>query len=204
MTNLVLVRHGETVWHAENCYAGSADVELSPFGLAQAAELAAWAESAGLSEVWTSTLGRARRTAEPCAASSGAGLHIDGRLRELDFGAGEGLTRAEMEQRFPDALAAFLADPVAGHLPDGEDPVNAARRFVDCLRDIADVDGEGRVLIVTHNTVMRLALCELIGIPLRDYRWRFPSIRNCGLTEIRMRDGQAALLQFNAPVGPQK
>jgi probable phosphoglycerate mutase len=203
MTYLVLVRHGETVWHAENRYAGSSDVALTPRGLEQAAQLAAWARTARLSGVWASTLSRARVTAAACADVSGTALEVDERLRELDFGAGEGLTAAEMRERFPQAYDAFRADPVAHHLPGGEDPVKAAQRFTACLRDIADQHPEGRVLVVAHTTAIRLALCHLIGVPLSEYRRLFPFVRNCGLTELRLQDGQTAVLEFNTPIEPE-
>ena len=138
MTYLVLVRHGETVWHAENRYAGISDIALTTRGLEQAAQLAAWARTARLSAVWASTLSRAQLTAAACAEVAGTPLRVDERLRELDFGAGEGLTSAQMRDRFPDAPDAVRADPVASHMPDGEDPVKAADRFTACLYDIAD------------------------------------------------------------------
>ncbi|WP_327084908.1 histidine phosphatase family protein [Nonomuraea sp. NBC_01738] len=197
MTRLVLVRHGESVWHAENRYAGVSDIGLTPLGLAQAGLLAGWAGDAGLSAIWTSTLSRAQVTARASAERLGLEPRIDERLRELGFGHAEGLTRDEMGEQFPDALAAFHADPVAGHLPGGEDPVKAAERFTGCLRDIAAEHEGGRVLVVAHTTAIRLALCALIGVPLRDYRRVFPFLRNCAITEVRLRDGQAALLEYN-------
>jgi broad specificity phosphatase PhoE len=203
MTHLVLVRHGETVWHAENRYAGSSDVALTARGLEQAAQLGAWARTAHLAAVWTSPLSRARITATTCADITGLPLQIDARLRELDFGAAEGLTSAEMGRRLPDALEAFRTDPVANHLPDGEDPVKTADRFTACLHDIAQQHPDGRVLVVTHTTAIRLALCRLIGISLSAYRQLFPFVRNCGLTELRLTNGQTALLEFNTPIEPE-
>jgi broad specificity phosphatase PhoE len=199
VTDLVLVRHGQTVWHAENRYAGRSDVALTPRGLEQAAQLAVWAQTAGLAAVWSSTLSRARITAEACSEAAGLPLEVDAGLCELDFGEGEGLTSAEMTERFPDARAAFLADPVAHHLPGGEDPVAAADRFTESLDEIAEKHPDGRVLVVAHSSAIRLALCRLIGVPLAEYRRLFPTLRNCALTELRLRDGRAALLQFNTP-----
>jgi len=199
VTDLVLVRHGETVWHAENRYAGSSDVALTPRGREQAALLAAWARTAGLAAVWSSTLSRARTTAETCSAVTGLPLEVDARLCELDFGEGEGLTSAEMTARFPDARAAFVADPAAHPLPGGEDPVVAAHRFTECLQEIAAKHPDGRVLVVAHSSAIRLALCHLIGVPLKEYRRLFPAVGNCALTELRVRDGRTALLQFNTP-----
>lgn len=210
MTDLVLVRHGETVWHAENRYAGVSDVELTPRGHAQAAQLAEWAATASLDAVWASTLSRAVITAEAAAAKAGLVLRTDARLRELDFGEGEGLTSAEMKARFPEARAAFEADPARHPLPGGEDPHAAADRFVTALHDIAaarrrDGRGGGRVLVVAHTTAIRLALCRLIGVPPGEYRRLFPRLDNCALTELRLPElgaaGRAAMLQYNSPIG---
>jgi probable phosphoglycerate mutase len=55
-----------------------------------------------------------------------------------------------------------------------------------CLYDLTDRHPGDRIPVVAHSTAIRLALCELIGVPLRDYRRIFPSLRNCGLTEIRL------------------
>ena len=63
MTELVLVRHGETVWHVDNRYAGRSDVELTERGHDQGAQLARWAADAGLDAVLTSPLRRAHETA---------------------------------------------------------------------------------------------------------------------------------------------
>jgi probable phosphoglycerate mutase len=200
MTRLVLVRHGETVWHEQNRYAGASDVELTARGVELAARLAAWARTAGLEAMWTSDLVRARRTTAACQESTGLSPRVDARLRELDFGYAEGLTMDEIGQRFPEAAAAFQQDPVGHHLPGGEDPVAATRRFEACLRDACHSHPEGRVLVVAHSTVMRLALCSLIGVPLRVYRRLFPSLANCALTEIRVRDDEVAMLTLNAPI----
>jgi probable phosphoglycerate mutase len=200
MTRLILVRHGETTWHAENRYAGTSDVSLSPVGVEQARRLAAWAVTAPLAAIWSSDLDRAQATAQWSADACSVDLHVDRRLRELDFGAGEGLTVAEMADRFPEALQAFRADPAAAPLPGGEYPGAAAERFTDCLDDLRQQYGGGSVLVVAHSTVIRLALCQLIGVPLSRYRQVFPILRNCALTELVLNDGYTALLEFNTPL----
>ncbi|MFI6765114.1 histidine phosphatase family protein [Streptomyces sp. NPDC050355] len=199
MTDLILVRHGETVWHAENRYAGRTDVPLTDHGRVQAAALAAWATTARLTAVWSSPLSRARLTAAPAAEACGLTPRIDERLYEVDFGRGEGLTRDEMSRRFPERLAAFLTDPVEHHLPDGEHPRHAAERAADCLADIAREQPDGRVLVVAHSTLVRVLLCHLLGIPLAHYRRVFPRLDNGALTELRVDQGRTALLSLNAP-----
>lgn len=200
MTRLLLIRHGETVWHSDNRYAGSSDIALTARGREQADRLACWAATAGLDGVWSSPLRRAQETAAPCAAAASVRLTVDERLRELHFGSGEGLTSGGMEARFPESVRAFRQDPVAHHLPGGEDPVAAAQRFVSCLADVVAAHPAGRVLVIAHTTAIRLALCRLIGLPLSRYRQLFPSLLNCGLTEIRCADGAVSVLQFNSPL----
>ncbi|MER6171995.1 histidine phosphatase family protein [Streptosporangium sp. NPDC001681] len=201
MTQLVLVRHGETVWHADNRYAGSSDIELTPRGHAQAAQLAEWCSTAGLAAVWTSTLSRARITASAGAVKAGVEMRVDERLRELYYGQCEGLTSAEIHERFPEARTAFEVDPAGNPLPGGEDPHQVATRFVAALDDICAAHPEGRVLVVAHSTAIRLALCRLIGVPLGSYRRLFTRLGNCTVTELRVRDGQVTMMQFNSPIG---
>lgn len=201
MSRLVLVRHGETVWHAENRYAGRSDVALTKKGVAQAALLASWAGNANLNAVWSSPLSRARLTAWPAAEACGFPLQIDERLLELDFGRGEGRTDAEMCSEFPAERAAFLLDPVLHYLPGGEDPVCAVERGVAALRAIAASSGQGgRALVVAHNTLLRLVLCSLLGIPLARYRSMFPSFANGTITEIDITETNVGLLSFNVPL----
>lgn len=201
MSRIVLVRHGETVWHPENRYAGSSDVELSDRGRSQAQVLARWAANAGLQQLYVSPLRRARETARPLEAVLGMEATVDPRLRELDFGDGEGLTAREMAERFPSHLAAFQNDPVEHFLPGGEDPRAAIKRARAALADIAEGrDSQTRVLLVCHNTLIRLLLCDLLRISPSRYRHVFPELGNVNITEIALSKGSVALIHFNAPI----
>lgn len=200
MTNLLLVRHGETVWHHGNRYAGRSDVPLTDRGRRQADHLGAWAATAGLDALWCSTLSRARDTAAVVAATTGLEVMYDERLCELDFGDAEGLTGPEMAQRFPGRYEAFQNDPAGHHLPGGEPPADAAARALSCFEDIHRAWPGGRVMIVGHTTLFRVALCELLGIALSEYRRVFPELRNAAITEIGLRDGWTSLLTLNAPL----
>jgi probable phosphoglycerate mutase len=115
--------------------------------------------------VWCSPLNRARKTAVPAARAAGLDPRIDERLRESDFGQIEGKTMAEAEQLFPEEMRRFKVEPITYPMPGGEDPYQAARRAVSVLRDIAASHPQGRVLVVAHNTLVRLTLCSV-------FRWR--------------------------------
>ena len=202
MTELHLVRHGETVWHAENRYAGRSDVALTERGRRQAVALATWAGGAGLDGVVSSPLARARDTAEAAARAAGLPVVVDDRLVEVDFGAGDGRTRAEMDGCFPDALAAFLRRPASSPLPDGEYGADAVARARDALHSLVTRHPDGRVLVVAHQTVLRLVLCALLELPLDRYRAVFPRLDNVARTvvDLGVDEAPAALRALNVPV----
>jgi probable phosphoglycerate mutase len=198
-TTLLLARHGQTVWHAENRYAGVSDVALTETGRAQAEALGRWAGAHPVDAIWTSTVSRAIATAEPACRVLGLTPHREHELRECDFGVMEGRTLAEFTAQDPVAAAAFRADPVAHPFPGAEDPRAAAERGAAALRRIAAAHEGERVLVVAHNTLLRLILCRFLSIPLADYRRVLPQLRNAAVTELRMDPESVGLISLNVP-----
>jgi probable phosphoglycerate mutase len=197
LTTFLLSRHGRTAWSVRGLYAGVTDIELDDEGHAQARRLAGWAPSARLTAVVSSPMVRAVQTAAGAAGAAGLPLRTDARLREIDFGVAEGRRRDELD---PEVMGRFEADPIGCPLPGGEDPVKAAERFTSCLGELA---GEGgRILVVAHNTLLRLGLCALLGIPLGDYRRRLPLVEHNAVTELTVGPAGAALRSYNVPLRP--
>jgi broad specificity phosphatase PhoE len=196
-----LVRHGETASHAENRYLGRTDAPLTETGQIQAAELAGWSSRAKLTAIVSSTLRRARETANPSAALAGLAVRLDERLVELDFGKAEGLTAAEMRARFPQDRAAFEVDPFGNPLPGGENPVDALDRGRAALDDLVRTQPNGRILVVTHSTFLRILVCALVGLDPSRYRDALPAVRNVSGAVVR-RDavGRWGLLAWNPPL----
>ncbi|MGH3648288.1 MAG: histidine phosphatase family protein [Micromonosporaceae bacterium] len=198
MTVVYLVRHGETAWHAENRYCGRTDLPLTERGRQQAEVLAGWAATAGVDAVFSSTLSRARDTAALAAKAAGVPHTADERLVELDFGLAEGLTSAEMKQRWPAQRAAFERDPVANPLPGGEEPRAAVARGSAALGDIVGRHRHGLVLVVCHSTFLRLLTCQLTGTDPARYRTEYPKVANTSGAVLRRDDtGGWRLLAFN-------
>lgn len=201
-TRLLLTRHAQTVWHAENRYAGrGSDIDLTEAGRAQVQELAAWAKRQRLDAVGCSPVRRAVETARPCAEAAELVLQVIDDLREVDFGAAEGHTLDELRRVDPDMVRRFADDPAQHPFPGAERPAAAAARCAAALRDAAGQHPGGRVLVVAHNTLLRLGLCALLGLPIGRYRQLFPRLDNAAVTEITIpRDGSgpASLLTLNA------
>lgn len=200
-TTLLLVRHGETVWHAENRYAGCTDVALTERGLRQAERLAGWAAKRRPDAVACSPLSRALRTARPSAEVLGVEPVVVEDLREVDFGWGEGRTVDELRARDPALVEAFEADAERGAFPGSTPPARAAERASRALRGLASAHPGGTVLVVAHNTLLRITLCALLGIPLGRYRAVFPRLDNAAVTEVELTGPVTALRSLNVPVG---
>lgn len=143
VTRILLVRHGQSEWNALGRWQGQADSPLSDQGRLQAQEAA---RSVGtVDAVWASDLQRAVGTATIIADSIGVGpVVIDPDLRERDAGEFSGLTRPEIEERFPGYLAAHRRPP--GWEPDEQLLARAER----ALRRIATEVPGGDVVAVTH------------------------------------------------------
>lgn len=201
MTLLHLSRHGETVWHAENRYAGSSDIALTDLGERQAEDLGRWAGARPLSAIYSSDLSRAIVTARPAERATGLVATVDPRLREVHFGAGEGMTTAELRERYPAERRAFEERPAQSPLPDGETGLEAIARAWPALLEIAAAHEGGEVLVVMHSSLMRLLLCSALGIEPDRYRTVFPSVLNAGITTLDVRGDSSAFLSFNASTG---
>jgi probable phosphoglycerate mutase len=212
VTRLILARHGETVWHAENRYAGRhSDIDLTERGRDQAEALAAWSRKYKPDAVVSSPVRRAVETATPSAAAIGVPIQLVDELREVDFGIAEGRTLDELAGVHPDMVRRFRTDPAAHPFPGSESPGDAALRSARALRAIATQFRGRRVLVVAHNTLLRLGLCALLGVPVRNYRITFPRLDNAKISEITIagdRHQTASLLSMNArlcfPSGPSQ
>ena len=156
MARLLLVRHGESTWNAQGRWQGWADPPLTDLGRAQA-EAAAPA-AAPVDAVVSSDLVRARATAELMATLLDVGhVHVEPGLRERDVGDYTGLTRAEIEERWPGSLSQGNAS-IARNPRDprfGESIEHLAARVDDALARLAATFAGQRVLVITHGGVVR-------------------------------------------------
>ncbi|MFE7129432.1 histidine phosphatase family protein, partial [Streptomyces sp. NPDC057638] len=166
-TTLVLLRHGETALTPQKRFSGSggSDPSLSEAGRRQAEAVAtALAARGTIQAIVSSPLARCRETAEAVAARLGLDVRIDKGLRETDFGAWEGLTFAEAQERYPDELASWLASPKAA--PPGGESFAAVTRRVSAARDRLLAAEAGRtVLVVTHVTPVKTLVRLALGAP---------------------------------------
>ncbi|MCX5014181.1 bifunctional RNase H/acid phosphatase [Streptomyces sp. NBC_00555] len=164
----VLLRHGETALTPQKRFSGSggSDPELSPAGRRQASAVAeALAARGTVQTVISSPLRRCRETAQAVADRLGLTVTVEEGLREVDFGAWEGLTFAEVRERFPDDLQAWLDSPRAAPTGGGESFTTATRR-ISATRDRLLAEHAGRtVLLVSHVTPVKILVRLALGAP---------------------------------------
>jgi 2,3-bisphosphoglycerate-dependent phosphoglycerate mutase len=195
-TTVVLARHGRTEWHHGNRYTGSTDLPIDSVGVQQAELLRAWAEDFRPDALWSSPMLRARQTIAPTAEVLGLEPTTDARLREVDFGSAEGKMLSELP---PAVAGAFTLDPVANPFPGGENVADAAERVQQGFDEIVRRHAGGKVLVVAHNTLIRLLVCRVLGLPVRDYRRLLPALGPAALVRLRQQDGTVGLEAFNVP-----
>ena len=194
-TVTALLRHGQTPMSVQKRYAGRTDAPLTEVGVQQAAAAAKRLASAGLGVIVTSPLLRTVQTAQAVAAVTGAAVVTDDGFRETDFGAWEGLTFAEVRERWPAEISAWLADPEVAP-PGGESFTDVSARVTAALDGVLAARAGQTVLIVSHVTPIKmLVTAALLAPPAALYRMHLDV---AALSEIDVyADGPAVLRSFN-------
>lgn len=195
-TVTLLLRHGQTPLSTERRFAGIGDIELTETGVRQA-KLAGerLAARGDIDVIVTSPLQRASQTAAEVAATTGAPVVTDDDLRETDFGAWEGLTFAEAQQRWPDEVTAWLADPAVAP-PEGESFTAVGVRVRAALdRLLGQYPGQ-TVLVVSHVTPIKTLLTEALLAPPAALHRMFLDVGS--LNEVHwFSDGPAVVRSLN-------
>jgi broad specificity phosphatase PhoE len=171
-TRLLLVRHGSTQLTAENRFSGAVGVELSDEGRDQVRRLAARLQGDEIAAVYCSPLSRTVETAtilsQPHRLTP---VHREG-LREISHGHWEGLTRQEVETRFPEEYETWESDPFTFAPAGGESGVAVLARSLPVIRQIVVAHQGQCVLVVSHKATLRILISSLLGFDARGYRDR--------------------------------
>jgi probable phosphoglycerate mutase len=187
VTELLLVRHGETDWNRERRFQGHADPPLNEAGREQARALGEQLAAEEIDAVYTSDLRRARETAEILAARLDAEVVALRELREIDVGSWQGLTWPEIEERHPEGVEQWHRD---GHgWESGETYGELGTRIAAALRQIAANHPGQRILVVGHGGTVRATRALVDGVSVTESRRRSPAIGNCEVFRVVTEDG---------------
>ncbi|MGE5623019.1 MAG: histidine phosphatase family protein [Bacillota bacterium] len=198
MTEVLLIRHGETAWNAVKRLQGHLDIPLNATGERQAAALGRALLDEPLDAIISSDLQRAYQTAQALAAPRGMQVQIDPGLRERCYGAFEGMMYAEIGQRYPEAYAAWQARDIDARFPPGVHVAETLREFSQrAIQTITRIVERGRyrkVALVTHGGVLECAYRAAQGMGFahpRDF-----DIFNASINRLRWNGSGLQLLQW--------
>lgn len=153
MTEIYLIRHGESTWNSQHRWAGHADPPLSDPGRTQARVAALSLRKFGFQSVASSVLTRAWETASILAYELGVVLSLPvPQLNERHFGEISGLTSSEIEVKFPGLVTRWRSGEVV-EIPGGEAWPGFVERVLCALKDLSSLSAP--VLAVSHEGVLR-------------------------------------------------
>lgn len=196
-TRLYLVRHGATELTTEDRFSGAVGVDLTDVGRHQVQRLSARLAAGEFAAVYASPLSRTVETAAILARPHGLEVTAADGLREISHGRWEGLTRREVEQRFPGEYASWEADPFTFAPEQGESGLAVMARALPVIREIVVRHQDRNVLVVSHKATLRLVISSLLGFDARGYRDRLDQSPAC-LNILDFKDPvRARLMLFN-------
>jgi broad specificity phosphatase PhoE len=197
LVTLVLWRHGQTDFNRERRFQGQSDVPLNELGLRQAAQAARYLATMRPSAIFSSDLSRAAVTAGALATLTGLPVQLDKDLRERNGGSWEGLTDAEIAERYPAERASWSP-------PDGELTSVVAERAAAALERIADgLEGGSLAVVVSHGAALALAAARLLGLPEEPRERVLGPFGNCRWSVLGRRRGMWRILEHNVGILPE-
>lgn len=176
LTKLYLIRHGETEGAETKRYKGHIDVPLSENGKEQIKRLSKYIyqntehrlQNTDLKAIYCSDLSRAVKSAEIIGEPFGLKPVIVDDLKERNFGKWEGMSFDEIEEKYPDDFKAWADNPLKFSPMEGESTINARDRAMPAFSKIVNKHTGDNIAIVSHGGIIRIILCELLGIPLEN------------------------------------
>ncbi|MEY2848147.1 MAG: hypothetical protein RI885_812 [Actinomycetota bacterium] len=188
MTELYLVRHGETDWNAARRIQGSTDIPLNDTGRRQAARTADLLARRDFDAVVSSPLSRASETADIIAAR--LGMQVVARVEamvERRYGAAEGLDYRTIDARYPPGTS----------VPGREPREEVARRAMPALLELAAEHRGRRLCVVTHGGVIRAVLNT---VEPGEQHFHGVPITNGSIHSFRVDDERLSLVEFDDPI----
>lgn len=195
MTQLYIVRHGETKWNAEGRLQGWSGASLTRNGVAQIRKLKQRLDDVPFKIAYVSPLERTRRTATILLREREVPLFLEPQLKEIFMGDWEGKTLEEVAREQPRKLSIFWEAPDKYNPHSGETFHEVRKRVVAAVEKILSRHPKGAVLVVSHGCASKILLSHFEGRPLRKL-WDPPKLKEASLSLIEANDGTAKILLY--------
>jgi probable phosphoglycerate mutase len=194
MTELVLIRHGETDMNRELRFQGHVNVGLNAIGLEQARRLAARMAGEKADAVYASDLLRAQQTAHPIASQLALAPVAEAGLREQSFGRVDGMRVDDIKEQHPDAWEGWLRFEEDYCMPEGESTRQFHARVMESVYRIVATHPGQTLVLVTHGGVLDMIYRTARSLGLNGPRQS--EIPNAGFNRIRVHDDGISILDW--------
>ncbi len=195
MTNLYIVRHGQTEWNIQGKIQGHKNANLTEDGLKQGDKVAERMASEKIDIIYSSDLDRARITAEKISKTTGAKLIVTEELREMNFGVWEGEFFKDVKVSDPDGYMKWMKEPENLNIAEGETLEILEKRMEKVINKIV-AENEGKnIVIVSHGTALKTLILHLLKMPLTNYKNL--AMDNVSLSIVEKRDYNNVLKLYN-------
>lgn len=194
MAELILARHGETVWNVEKLYRGRTDVNLDEVGIKQAELLGKYLSNWELEAIYSSPLKRAIDTANIIARYQKIGVQIAEGLIDFDYGKWQSLSEQEAKRLYPTLHNEWHNNPHKVKMPGGESLEDVRRRAIEVVDDVLS-KYQGSVVLVSHRVVNKVLICSLLGLD-NSHFWNIKQDVG-GITVFNYVDGRFVLTRHN-------
>jgi broad specificity phosphatase PhoE len=194
MTEIILVRHGETAWNVGEIFRGRIDIELNETGIKQAELLAQHLNKVRIEAIYSSPLKRALKTAETIAGYHKLYVNSTPGLIDFNFGEWQGLSHQEVKAKYAQLYAEWINNPEQVKMSTGESLEDVRKRATGVVTDVV-ARYEEPVVLVSHRVVNKVLICALLGLD-NSHFWNIKQ-DTCGMTVFNYEKGRFILTKHN-------
>ena len=194
MTEIILVRHGETEWNVAEIFRGRIDIDLNEMGIKQAGLLAEYLSNVKIDAIYSSPLKRALKTAEIVAGYHKLDVDITSGLIDFNYGKWQGLSHQEVKDKYKELYAEWINHPDQVKMPAGESLDDVRKRTKDVVAQVI-ASYEGTVVLVSHRVVNKVLISALLGLD-NSHFWNIRQ-DTCGITIFTYENERFTLTKHN-------
>ncbi|MBM4286475.1 MAG: histidine phosphatase family protein [Deltaproteobacteria bacterium] len=195
MTDIILVRHGQTPWNRDKIFRGSKDIPLNDQGREEARLAGEWLRGETIHAAYTSPLSRSRDTAQAIAVHHGLAVQDLPGLTDLCYGDWEGLPLTEVKVKYADLYRQWERSPHLVRFPGGETLAEVRARAWDAVMQACARHPGRTVLLSAHRAVNKVLICTFIGLDDSHF-WRIGQ-DTTAVNRFRLVDGVWRLMSLN-------
>jgi broad specificity phosphatase PhoE len=178
MTKVYLVRHGQTAWNVGEVFRGRADIPLDETGKKEARLAGEALKDANLHAVYTSPLSRSMETAENIAKFHNLSVTPLNAIIDINYGEWEGMSRQDVEEKYPDLYRLWVEEPHNVRFPKGESLEEVRSRTMAALDELVSTHEGENILLVAHRVTNKVICCAVLGLDNINF-WRIQQDTAC-------------------------